>query len=249
MILEIFKDSFEYSFKEPKTILKLGILSFLNFLIVPYFLLNGYSYRITKIGINGMINGNDPLPEFKHWGIMFLEGVKIFIVRTVYLIPGTLIFFTLSATIISMGKFLGLMVLATELGVIAISTIVWHIFYLFSIVAVPNMINNNGSLKSAFKIREIIEISKSIGIFKYVQFYIGCIVLVLGIISATLLLIALIILTSGLALSSVIGPVAFGYAGIFISIASTMALVLIISPFFMVFESRTMALMYNTRES
>ena len=249
MILDIFKDSFEYSFKEQKSILKLGILSFLSSFIIPYFLLGGYTYRITKIGINGMINGDDPLPEFKNWGIMFLEGVKIFIVRFIYLIPGTIIFLTFSAGVIGMTKFPGYGTLLTELGVIAVSTILWLIFYLFSIVAIPHMINNKGSLKSAFKIKEILAIFKSIGIFKYIQFYAGCIVLLLGIMSATFLLIALISLTFGAIISSIIGPVALGYSGVFMSIASSIALVLVIYPFFLIFESRGMALMYNTREN
>lgn len=251
MILDIFKDSFEYSFKEPKTILKLGILSFLSFLIIPYFLLNGYSYRITKIGVNGMINGNDPLPNFENWGIMFLEGIKIAIVRFIYFIPGTIILGFLPIAIIGMAKYPDYAILFTVLGIIAISIILWIISYLFSIVAIPHMINNKGSFESAFKIKEILAIVKSIGVFKYIKFYAGCIVLLLGIVIATFLLIALIGLIFGLGISAIVDSTAigFGFTGVFTAIFSSIALILIMYPFFMIFESRAIALMYNTREN
>jgi len=249
MILEIFKDSLEYSFKKPKTILKIGFLVFLSLFIVPQFLVNGYSYRITRIGVNGMINGNDPLPEFERWGKMFLEGVKIFIVRFIYLIPGTMIFLIFSSGIYSLTKFPGYGVLLIELGVIAISIILWLIFYLLSIVAIPNMIYNKGSLKSAFKIKEILYIIKSIGVLKYIKFYTGCIVLILGILAAVYLLIALIGLISGLTLSAIIGPAGLGFSGVVIASISIIVLIFIIAPFFMIFESRGIALMYNTREN
>ena len=259
MILEIFKDSFEYSLKKPEILFKIGILSFLNSLIVPYFLIAGYSYRITKIGINGMINGNDPIPEFKDWITLFFEGIKITIVRFIYLLPGTLVFLIFStslvvSTIISadmhdMIEFPGYYVLYGELGIIAISIMLWLIFYLFSIVAIPNMINNKGSLKSAFKIKEIVAIIKSIGVFKYIQFYTGWIVLLLGIISFTILIITLIGLILGSILSTIIGSAALGFSGVFVSIILTIALIFIIYPFIMIFESRAIALMYNTRES
>lgn len=49
MILEIFTGSFEYSFKNKKAIvnaIKIGILSLLSFLILPMFLVFGFSYRV-----------------------------------------------------------------------------------------------------------------------------------------------------------------------------------------------------------
>ena len=45
MIIEIFRDSIEYTFKDI-AILKLGIFSLLSFLIIPIFILAGYSYAI-----------------------------------------------------------------------------------------------------------------------------------------------------------------------------------------------------------
>ncbi len=64
MILDIYKDSLEYSAKNLKILLILGVTYLLSFLFLPIFLIYGYSYRVTKISVEGMINGNDSLPEF-----------------------------------------------------------------------------------------------------------------------------------------------------------------------------------------
>jgi len=257
MIMDIFKDCFEYSFKEPKNILKLGILFILSALIIPCFLVNGYFYRITKIGVNGMINGDDPLPEFNNWGTMFLEGIKIFIVRLAYFIPGIIITIFAIAIFVSfsvltigngIGNYPDFSTLFIIFGVISISTLVSLIFYLLSNVAIPHMINK-GSIFSAFKIREIIAIIKSIGVYKYLQFYTGCIVLLLGITSTTFLFFALIGFALGLIISPAMGPIAMAFPGIFMVVTSPLALYLFLNPFFMIFEGRAIALMYNTREN
>jgi len=254
MILDIFKDSFEYSFKEPKTIIKLGVLSLLSSLIIPYFLVEGYYYRIAKIGVNGMINGDDPLPEFNNWGKMFIEGIKIVIVRLIYFIPvmlvfslGITIFLVMAVTTYCPGEVPDFPTLFILFGVISISTLVWLFLYLFSNVAIPHMINKE-SILAAFKIKEIYKIIKSIGVYKYLQFYTGSLVLLFGIISCTFLFFGLIGLFFGLLLSPAMGPLAMAFSGIFISTTSTMALYIFLAPFFMIFEARSIALMYNTRE-
>jgi hypothetical protein len=261
MILDIFKDCFEYSFKEPKTIIKLGVLSVLSSLIfIPYFFISGYYYRIIKIGVNGMINGDDPLPEFNNWLTMFLDGIKIFIVRFVYFIPGVIVYslgsaivvlFSIQTVVINVSAvdsiYSFIPTLFVIFGVISISAIVWLIFYLLSNVAIPHMINE-GSFMSIFKINEIIAIIKSIGVYKYLQFYLGCIVLFLGIISATFLFFALIGSALGLMIAPAMGPLAMGFPLIFMIITSSIALYLFLNPFFMIFEGRAIALMYNTRE-
>ena len=59
MILDIYKDSLEYSAKDLKTLLILGVTYFLSFLLLPMFLIYGYSYRVTKISVEGMIQSED----------------------------------------------------------------------------------------------------------------------------------------------------------------------------------------------
>ena len=92
MILDIYKDSLEYSAKDLKTLLILGATYFLSFLFLPIFLIYGYSYRVTKISVEGMINGNDPLPEFDNVIDMFVDGVKVVIVQIAYLLVPCIIF-------------------------------------------------------------------------------------------------------------------------------------------------------------
>ena len=46
MILDIYKDAFEYSAKDWKTLIILGILCLFSFLLIPAFLITGYNYRV-----------------------------------------------------------------------------------------------------------------------------------------------------------------------------------------------------------
>ncbi|MDR1722181.1 MAG: DUF4013 domain-containing protein, partial [Methanobrevibacter sp.] len=92
MILEIFKDAIEYSFKDKKLLLKLGVLKLLSFLIFPLFLLLGYSRRVMHTGLNGMINSNDPVPPLNNWGGMFVDGLKTALVIFAYSLPGFIVF-------------------------------------------------------------------------------------------------------------------------------------------------------------
>lgn len=246
MILEIFKDSFEYSFKDPESILKLGVLSIFSVFIIPIFFVTGYSYRITDIGIKGTINGNDPLPEYKNWSNMFIQGLKVAIVRFVYLLPGIILFLIFHERDHIFNDATNISLLGPYIGILALTIIVWLIFYLFSIVAIPNMINE-GSLKSAFNIKKLIKIIKSVGFFRYVKFYLGCIVLIVGILGTLLILISLI----GLSIAFLIkfmGTFAFYITSIFIIGIFVIIAIMFLLPFFLTFESRAIGLIYNMRE-
>ena len=81
MILDIYKDAFEYSAKDWKALIVLGVMCLFSFLIIPAFLIAGYGYRVENIAVHGIINGNDPLPEFDDIFEMFIEGVKVFLVQ------------------------------------------------------------------------------------------------------------------------------------------------------------------------
>lgn len=92
MILDIYKDSFEYASKNVKNLLILGVFYLFGFLIIPMFFILGYNYRIIKIATEGMINGNDELPEFEDWTLMLVEGIKCFVVYVGYLIIPIIVF-------------------------------------------------------------------------------------------------------------------------------------------------------------
>lgn len=249
MLLEIFKDSLEYSYKDPKSILKFGILALLSIFFIPIFFVAGYYYRITDIGLKGTINGEDPLPKFEKLSKMFVQGFKVLIVRFIYLIPGILIFLIPHERPYGMNFLPNSTLLSFEFGILSLAVILWIIFYLFSSVAITNMINNNGSLRSAFKFKEIMGIIKSIGIIRYVKFYFGCIILAIGILGAVLGVILLItgsvtfiiwIATSLKSLPFVVGS--------FIAVLFSFIAVLFLIPFFLTFEGRAIALLYNMRE-
>ena len=48
MILDIYKDSFEFSAKKITTLLVMGVLSFFGFLIIPLIIVTGYNYNVIK---------------------------------------------------------------------------------------------------------------------------------------------------------------------------------------------------------
>ena len=256
MLLEIFKDSIEYSYKDHKSIFKLSILLILSPFLIPLLLVSGYSYRITNIGLNGTINGDDPLPDFENLGHMLVEGIKLCIVRFIYLLPGIIVFLALSVTVALLTFseapypstiFQSISFVLIELGIIALTISLWIIFYLFSTVAIPNMINNNGSLISAFNFKEIISIIKSIGFVRYIRFYLGCIVLVIGIVGTMGIIISLLVASITFLIGLSGNIVASVIAVIILNLFSIIAFLLLIS-FFITFESRAIALIYNMRE-
>ena len=260
MLLEIFKDSFEYSYKDTDSIFKLGILSLLSMMFTfPIFFVAGYYYRVIDIGLNGTINGDDPLPKFENWFEMFIQGFKILLIRFIYFIPGILIFFpattilwlhyALQYTVTPMPESLVFSILPFQIGILSLSVILCLVFYLFSTVAVTNMINNNGSLSAAFNFKEMIKIIGSIGVVRYVKLYFGGIILGIGIFGAALLGISLIsfsmtfiiwIITNSYTYSAIVGGPIIGVLSIIV--------ILSLIPFFLIFESRAIALIYNMRE-
>jgi len=257
VLLEIFKDSFEYSYKDINSIFKLGIVSLLSMIFVfPILIVYGYFYQVIDIGLNGTINGDDPLPKFEDWVKMPIQGLKIIFVRFIYLIPVYLILIILNLILLSsfigvnsMNNFPNLSILAAEVGIISLSIISCVALYLLSSVAITNMVNYKGSLKEAFNFKEIMRIIKSIGIIRYIKFYFGCIILGIGILGTALLLILLItvsltfitwVITSSATYSAIVGGPIAGLLSIIVMLS--------LIPLFLTFESRAIALIYNMRE-
>ena len=92
MILDIYKDALEYSAKDWKTLVILGVICFFSFLLLPVFLITGYNYRVINNAVHGVINGRDPLPGFEDLISMFVDGVKFVIVQILYLLVPAIIF-------------------------------------------------------------------------------------------------------------------------------------------------------------
>lgn len=242
MILDIYKDSLEYSAKDLKTLLILGVCYFLTFLFLPVFLIYGYSYRVTKIAVEGMINGNDPLPEFDNVIDMFVDGIKVVVVYIAYLLIPLIVFILfalLSSAIGGSGETI-LMVLGT------LVTFILIIFaYLMSMMGVANMANYDGSLSKAFDFKEIMDIIQSIGIGRCIATYIGLIMIALAIYVTVFLILFFIFGFFGI----FTGTLGFNMAaaGIFFSgfFLTNLIMLFIVGPFNMILQSRVSGLLYN----
>ena len=238
MILDIYKDAFEYAAQDISTLIKLGVLSFFGFLIIPIFLVLGYQYRIIDIGINGMVDGEDKLPEFNEFTSMFIDGIKVFLVQIIYIIIPIIIFLifaTLSqVTNIQVFDLIGLII-----GVIGLIIAV-----LYSFMAIPNMIKNDGSFSAAFDFERINEVIKMVGILRYIAFVIGLVLitLIIAIVVMTILLfIAGIFGVAIIAVNPLSAPgVVLLSVVVFIAIFS-----FIVSPYLSIFSGRANGLIYG----
>ena len=242
MILDIYKDSLEYSAKDLKTLLILGVTYFLSFLFLPIFLIYGYSYRVTKISVEGMINGNDPLPEFDNVIDMFVDGIKVVIVYLVYLLVPFIIFFLFAFFFFFFGGY-GESVL---MGIGTIFTIVALLFaYVMSMFGVAHMANNGDSLSKAFAFNEIIEIIKSVGVVRSLATYIGLTIIALALYAIVFFLILFVFGFFGIFTGTLGFDMAAG--GIFIAgfFIAYFVMLFIVGPYLMIMQSRTSGLLYN----
>lgn len=242
MILDIYKDSLEYSAKDLKVLLILGVSYFLSFLLLPIFLIYGYSYRVTKISVEGMINGNDPLPEFDNLIDMFVDGIKVILVYLVYLLIPFIIFLIFALISSSIGGYAESALMAVG----SIITVVAILFaYLMSMFGVANMANYDDSLSKAFDYKEIIEIIKSVGVARSLGTYLGLVIICCGIYVIVFLLIWFLFGFFGI----FTGSLGFGMAAGGILIAGFMisyfVMLFIVGPYNMILQSRVCGLLYN----
>ena len=242
MILDIYKDSLEYSAKDLKTLLILGVTYFLSFLFLPIFLIYGYSYRVTKISVEGMINGNDPLPEFDNVIDMFVDGIKVVLVYFVYCLIPFLIFMLFAIVYSAIGGYgeSALMAIGSIVTIVAIICA-----YLMSMFGVANMANYDGSLKKAFDYKEIIEIIKSIGVARCIAAYLGLAIICFAICIVVFLLIWFVFGFFGIFTGTLGFDMAAG--GIFVAgfIISYFVMLFIVGPYTMIMQSRASGLLYN----
>lgn len=252
MILEIFKDSLAYSLKDKRSFFKLSLLGIFSFLIIPLIAIYGYSYRICSIGINGMmLYGDDPLPDFKNIGKLLIEGFKIFIVKFIYALPSLIIsiYMLIYWKIIEIVSFTAFpdfkFILNLGLEEIAIFAVIWGLTYLFTSVAIPNMIANNGKISEAFNIKKILKTIKNVGI----KYYLGFTIVSIGMIIATTVIIFLIsqfINTIIAAILISLNTPQLWHLISYLNIFMFLGLFLIFGlPFLSIVESRAIAFMYE----
>lgn len=242
MILDIYKDSFEYASKSVKNILFLGVFYLLSFLIIPAFFILGYNYRIVKIATEGMINGDDELPKFENWSGMFVDGIKCFVVYIVYLIIPIIIFLAIFWACCQSGS-LSLTILGCIVGFI-----ISIVFALYSFLAISHMATNDGSLKKAFDFGEITNIAKSIGWGRCFTTYIGTVLIVFVTSFVVTMIILAILMIFGVATISAFPITSVVTATSMVStVIVNLVLLLIVMPYLQMFQGRCQGLLYNMR--
>lgn len=240
MILDIYKDSLEYSAKDWKTLVILGVIALFSFLLLPLFLLSGYNYRVVKTAVNGIINGRDPLPDFDDFIGMFVDGVKVVIVQVVYIIVPIAIFFIFA--VISSQLSGGFAVASMTIGVF-IALIIGIIACLMVQMGICHMAYNDGEFSKAFALKEIKEVIDEIGWFKCIVTYIGLIIMTLVISTVV---------------ASIIGFIfaAFGFSGLMLGINTSGVFLLgmllnisvsmfFVGPYLSIFNARSIGLLYT----
>jgi Protein of unknown function (DUF4013) len=185
----------------------LGIIAFIIVLLT-----RGYFLRI----INSSLNGASEPPEFNRWTDMFKDGVKLFIVGTVYIIPAIMIiiiFAILSYTsnpisVINTlsGATVWFLIGGTGIHTLLAWTETWFIIlFVYMIIIVPitamayvSMANNGNQLLKAFQLKEIYKTIAIKGWGNFIKWYLvtGILFLILSFIIGIPIIIFTIIIHS-----------------------------------------------------
>lgn len=230
MILDIYKDSFEFSSRKVMNLIILGLLSFLNILIIPLVFFYGYNYRVVKLSTQSMINGDDVPPDFDDFKKMFVDGLKYIVVEFVYLIIPMII---MIASVFYRNAILFI------LGLILVT-----IFQLFALLAIPHMAANDDSLNSAFEFSKINNIMASIGYGRYILTYIGILLIYLAILVVVIIILSIIFGLLGIA-TSFISLNGVGAVNVIGTIIFNFVLFFLVAPFLTMFQNRCIGLIYN----
>ncbi|WP_407381509.1 DUF4013 domain-containing protein [Methanobrevibacter sp.] len=232
MILDIYKDSFEFASRKISNLLLLGVLSFFNILIIPMIFFYGYNYRVVKLSTQSMINGGDVPPEFNDFKKMFIDGLKYIIVYFVYLIIPVIL---IMASIIS-GSVNWILLLIGIILLIICTLVVY--------IAIPHMAANDDSLKSAFAFSELFEIISSIGYGRYILNYIGVNLISIILLIVVVLVISFIFMILGIATFS-ISTSGVGAVSMLGTIILNFILFFLVMPYLAMFQSRCAGLIYS----
>lgn len=240
MILDIYKDSLEYSAKDWKTLVILGVICLFSVFLLPVFLITGYNYRVINTAVHGVINGRDPLPDFDNIIDMFVDGIKVVVIQIAYLIVPAIIFFIFAAisSNINGAASSALMIIGC-----IITFAVGVAACLMEQMAICHMAYNDGSFSKAFALKEIKEAIDDIGWFNCIATYLGLIIITVVIafvVTSIIYLIFGVFGISGLALG--VNPTGIFMVGALINSLITM---FIVGPYLSIFNSRSIGLLYG----
>lgn len=247
MILYILKDSMTYSLKDFNVIIKLGILNLLSFLIFPFFFIQGYSYNITKIGVNSVIGGYYVIPPFENWKNIFVNGIKRTLVILIYSIPAIIISLWALTNISTIRFIVPAEYLYLNIGIeFTAIGLFWITTFIIIMVAIPHMTKHK-SLKVAFNIKEIIKIIKTVGILQYFYFIVWWAIIASGITFITFIgveiLVSILNFIYLIIFSHIIN---LSFMNIYFDLyLFAFVLIVIVYPILLMFESRAIASIYN----
>ena len=240
MILDIYKDSLEYSAKDWKTLVILGVICLFTLLLLPAFLITGYNYRVINTAVHGVINGRDPWPDFEDLISMFVDGVKVVIVQILYLLLPIIIFFFFSFVA---GQANGVAASAIMIIGCIMTFVAFVVAELMIQMGICHMAYNDGAFSKAFAISEIKEVIDEIGWFECIATLLGLIVITLVIFSVVSIIIGIIFTVFGISTAVLgINPSAIFILGGIINSLITMFLV---GPYLSIFNSRSIGLLYT----
>ena len=240
MILDIYKDSLEYSAKDWKTLVILGVICLFTLLLLPAFLITGYNYRVINTAVHGVINGRDPLPDFEDLISMFVDGVKVVIVQILYLLLPIIIFFVFAVVA---GQANGVAASAIMIIGCIVTFVAFVVAELMIQMGICHMAYNDGAFSKAFAISEIKEVIDEIGWFECIATLLGLIIITLVIFSVVSIIIGIIFTVFGVSTAVLgINPSAIFILGGIINSLITMFLV---GPYLSIFNSRSIGLLYT----
>ena len=235
MILDIYKDAFEYSAQDWKTLLILGVICLFSVLLLPIFLITGYNYRVINNAVHGVINGRDPLPKFDEIVNMFVDGIKVAIVQIAYVIVPAIIFL-----IFMFGASYAGDVAAVALMIIGclITLVVGVVACLMNQMALCHMAYNDGELSKAFALKEIKGVIDDIGWFNCILTYLGLIIITVVISSVVTAIVGSIFTVLGMSGFLIDATL----LGMLLNVVVSM---FIIGPYLSIFNARSIGLLYT----
>ena len=240
MILDIYKDALEYSAKDWKILVILGVLCLFSFFLLPVFLVTGYNYRVINNAVHGVINGRDPLPVFDDLVSMFVDGVKYVLIQIAYLIVPVILFIIFAAIATQVGG-----VASSAIMIIGclITFVVFVVAELMVNMGICHMAYNDGALTKAFALSEIKEAIDEIGWFECIVTYVGLVIITVVIAVVVTVLIGLVFTAFGIS-GAILGadPSGILIFGALINYAISMFLV---GPYLSLFNSRSIGLLYT----
>ena len=240
MILDIYKDALEYSAKDWKTLVILGVICLFSFLLLPVFLVTGYNYRVINTAVHGVINGRDPLPGFDDLIGMFVDGVKVVIIQIAYLLVPFIVFIIFA---VIAGQLSGIASSALMIIGCIITFALMVVACLMDQMGICHMAFNDGSFSKAFAISEIKEVIDEIGWFNCIATYLGLIIITVVIASVVTAIIYGIFTVFGIS-GAILGA---NPSGIFLlgMVINSLVTMFIVGPYLSIFNARSIGLLYT----